>query len=360
MNDPVAQQAGIGHSISRSWILRKATIIALLCFVGLIGNPFYVSWADRSIIVAAETGALDIVLTDELSGKVFENAYVCRLHDKPDIRLSDAPLGCSASRFELVQEVSFTPTLPPGTRLKLTGQPGRFHLHIVSIPNETEASDTQEPADRDVKPDQNGAGENGTSDEDRSVASEDPISVEDTPGNPRYSDAKSLVGGGVTLDAGGLAAFGQLTAIGHVTLGAAGAHTGDVPLLSASYQVNARPFLALVWPNADAQVIREGEVRSGAVLTFNRAPRIFVGEVEAQPEARLTVSIPDPETGLMRVMALSDFTEVELKVAYPRADPDTIRPSVVDAMASDPVLILLVTLIGGGAALLELLGSRRQ
>ncbi|MBV7408568.1 hypothetical protein [Maritimibacter sp. DP1N21-5] len=288
--------------VLKRW-LRVAITLAVVA-LGLILNPLYQRHFDRSILLEANSGAVEVTLSEEVGGKSFENAALCQRRDRPDFNATGGEYGCLGSMFEVVRpEGPFVLSFPAGTRLKFESRPGRLDIAIASLP-------------------------------------------ESAKGTP----LAKLESGRIILEGDGLSSFGHFLGRGTLRIGAPFGNVDEVPLIDANYQVNAKSVISILSLRGGPTVVQDGRIQSGAILTFTAAnpPRDAESDADHLVPARVNIAIPDPEeTGLMRVSALSDYTTVDLLVDHFLAEPILIRPSLIGAVANDPVLILMAFLVGG-------------
>lgn len=275
--------------------LNALRMLVIGLVIGCVALWAYFHFAqERTIVVQATTGALEVELSSELSGKTFRNVWVCKQRADEDISAVVPPvgLGCPSLRHHfLEQEPTTVPFLPSGSAIKLTSLPGAVRMDVVSVPS-------------------------------------------------RYadSDVMQMVGGAfVVTGQDALNAFGTLPLSGAVTLGALFAERDRVSVTEGSYQIRGYTPIGLL--GGDMR-----ELRSGALLSGARAR--FLNEKGETADGHVAITIADAERGLMRVTAISEYAANNLGVSYYFTDEVTIRPSFVEAIISDPLFQLLVAVFG--------------
>lgn len=303
--------------------IKMALLVGALLAAPL-ASRYYDNNAPRSILVEADTGALHITLTSEMRGKTFQNALVCRSREKRDITLEGAPFGCSEKTHQLTPASaeggsslgeSFDQALPIGTKLLIFSQPGRISLVVEDIP-------------------------------------------------VRYdgTDVARLEGGGITLTGDAAKTFGSLVLTGYAVIGTAPVKSDNLSIIGGNYQISGDTVSSL--RGFGRRMLKSGELRSGAHLYFRdrREKEKDPDTVLDQPaaEARLHVSVPNFETGLLRVTAISQYEPVDLTLLYYSTEPLVIRPSIIDALANDPVLVLFATLVAGIVTIFQFLLPRSR
>ncbi|CAM3190251.1 hypothetical protein SAMN04488021_11152 [Paracoccus aminovorans] len=311
---------------SRNRRSRRVALALLLSLLGaVIASLWYEQRIARAILVEAETGTLHVTLTSELSGKLFQDARLCRKlpAEQVDFARRGAPMGCPARSYELAEE-PFDGALPIGTRLEIFSGPRRLTLRVEEVPADYAGTETAR-----------------------------------------------LEGGGIVLDGEALDGFGSLYLSGLAVIGASPSQTDRIPLTAGRYQITGQTLMSVL--RTGRQVLREGTLAAGAHLFFCERPSLLArgsgacavpgdGTLAsplgtAAAEAQLQISVPDPQKPVMTVTAISRFRPVDLALHYFRTEPVMIGPRLVDPLARDPVLLLLATL-GGGLTVLQLALSR--
>ena len=272
----------------------------------------YFHWfQERTIVVDADTGALEIELEAELSGKAFRNVWICerRGAGPGSDEIPPEPIGCPSRTHHLVGPVSLeTPVLPAGATLEITVRPGVLRIDVTSLPERY-----------------------------------------------RGSDVFYLEGGALVLmgpDA--LNAFGTLPLSGKVEIGALFSDTDRLSIASGSYQIRGYTPSGLI-----GGYMRE--VRGGVLLAGARVR--FVGPYDETATGHVAVMLPDPDTALMRVTAISEHSTNNLGVRYYFTEEVVMRPSFLEALILDPLLQLLAAVFGAIAGygwLKRLLAFRKR
>lgn len=298
---------------------RKVIVLAAIVLAAILSDLIYDRLGLRSAVVEASTGSLRLVLTRELNGKFFENAIVCRRHENDTLVLRRALYGCSGrthmltpprSADEQVGRENVNLTLPAGTEVLLSVRPGLVRLSVINIPDDYSEA-----------------------------------------------DAARLVGGAVILDDDAIPAFGTLVMTGRAVIGASQSETDLLAVINGSYQFSGWTPTALL--DGQWRVLRNGPLLSGSTVYFSSKDGDAKGPF-GQPvaETRLTVSLPDPESSLLQVTAISAEGPMALRIFYFSTEPLTVRPSITDVLLADPILTFLATLILGLIAVYEFLRSR--
>ncbi len=275
--------------------LNALRLLALLLVIGCVALWVYFHVAqERTIVVEATTGALEVKLSSELSGKAFRNVWVCKQRVKDDRPAIEPPtgLGCPSRRHHFLEQEPITaPLLPSGSTIKLTSLPSALRMDVVSIPSRY-----------------------------------------------READVMQMVGGAfVVTGQDALKAFGTLPLSGAVTLGALFAERDRVSVTEGSYQIRGYTPIGLL--GGDMRELRGGGLLSGAKVRFLDSK----GETA---DGHVAITIADPEMGLMRVTAISEYATNNLGIGYYFTEEVTIRPSFVEAIIIDPLFQLLVAVFG--------------
>ncbi|MFK7876551.1 MAG: hypothetical protein AB8B71_12340 [Paracoccaceae bacterium] len=252
----------------------------------------------RSMVVDVETGALDVTLEAELSGKAFTNVWTCSKREgaaadelEAPSQVPPVPVGCRARTHVLSDgPLQFdTPRIPVGSRLKITSIPGMLRINVVSVPPEYSGTD----------------------------------------------DAR-LEGGGLILLDDALSAFGSLQLTGKLDLGAASVETDRPSTVSGRYQIRGRTPVGLI--DGDMRVLRQGDLLAGARVRFVSDGQTASGHI--------VIMVPNPATSLMRVTAISEMGQSKLGVRYYFTDEVIIGPQFVEALILDPAVQFLLALFG--------------
>lgn len=287
------------HSDSRRWHLSVINTMRLVAAT-LAGGIFFFAlyfhlWLERSIVVDAETGALEVELAARFDGKAFREFWLCERKDAGGIPAPNSPkaVGCPAWSHHLVGPVVLTtpPALPAGTKLKIATWPGMLRIDVKSIP-----------------------------------------------GPYRGTDAGRLEGGAIILlGQDTLAAFGTMTLTGKVRIGASPSETDRMSVVSGNYQI--RGYTPIGWLWNDMRQLRGGTILAGAFTRF----ATLKGDTA---DGSVAIMLPDLETSLMRVTAISDLAPNAFAVSYYYTKEVLVRPSFLEALILDPLLQLLATVLG--------------
>lgn len=297
----------------------KALVLVAIVLAAILSDLLYNRSGERSAVVEATSGSLRLILTRELNGKFFENAIVCRRQKDDGQVARGAPYGCSRRTHDLTpprnetEEVgreNYNLTLPAGTEILLSARSGLVALRVIAVPESYAGS-----------------------------------------------EAGQLLGGGVILDADAIPAFGTLGMTGRAVIGASQSETDLLTITSGSYQFSGPTPTTLL--DGQWRVVRSGALLSGSTVYFaNRTNHASGPFREAVAETRLTVSVPDPGSSLLRVTGVSAEGPITLRIAYYSVESLTVRPSITNILLADPILTFLATLILGLIAVYEFLRSR--
>ena len=331
----------------------KLALLSAIVLSAVVGNILYDRFARRTIIVEADTGTLRVTLERELSGKSFQNALVCRQRKNPDLTLRGSPFGCISRTHVLTPgeterkyeagdgapapgRETFDLALPAGTRILLFSDPDRISLVVEEIPDDYAGT-----------------------------------------------DVTRLEGGGITLTGAAARSFGSLVVAGRAVIGASPSETDRISVVAGNYQIRGGTW-PTSWLTQERQILRSGELRSGAYFyirdrgecvaddagCFWNRWRPFATRVDnvekfgstpfgaPAAETRLNLSVPDPDSHLFRVTAISESRPVLLTALYYLSEPVSIRPTIVNALLADPILVFFATLLAGGVAVLQFFAPR--
>lgn len=299
MSDKPAQRQWIVHALTRLCpsALNSVRLALLLSTIGIFALWYHFTFAlERTIVVDAVTGALEVELSSELSGKAFRDVWICKRPAEGDIAAQNPPetIGCPSRTHNLVGPVALeTPVLPSGSILKMTSLPTALRIDIVSLP-------------------------------------------------PRYSgtDIGEMDGGAyVIAGQSALANLGTLPLSGIIQIGSQFSETDRVSISSGSFQI--RGFTPVGLMSGDMRELRTGTLQSGARVRFIDAD----GE-PANGHAAITLAETETETALMRVTAISEPATSDLAIRYYFTEEVKIRPSFLEAIIIDPLFQLVVTVFG--------------
>lgn len=279
--------------------LLRLLLICLILGIAVYWTYFHLA-QKRTVVVDAKTGALEIELTSELSGKTFRSFYVCQRGARDDNARQDlppAPINCPRTYQRYGPFEAETPRLPIGTKLKLTSLPRSLRIDVESIPKDYLASDRRED-----------------------------------------TDLANMVGGAYIL-AGteSIGAFGTLTLQGVFQLGAGDEETGRVSIIEGRYQIRGFTLAGLV--GDDMRELRGGTLQAGALLRF-------VDSDDKTTRGALAIIMDNPDDTLMRVTAISNHATNNLAVRYYFTDETVLRPSFLEAVILDPLFQLMASIFG--------------
>jgi hypothetical protein len=145
--------------------------------------------------------------------------------------------------------------------------------------------------------------------------------------------------------------LGQLTGRGFVKIGTRGSVYKGA-LHEGRYEIYGEVLSGVLHPfGSELKVLREAPLPAGAFVRF----------VDAAGEdviARLQVSAPQRGRPAFQVLALSAYAPVDLRIELFQTEPIMVRPTLSDAIGYDPVLLIAISLLGGAAALQQLIQKR--
>jgi hypothetical protein len=286
------------------WILDRSpsTLAVMRIMVFLVVAMTVAFWVyfhlalERTIVVAAETGALEIELEAELSGKAFRNVRICKQRvageDDEEEDKEVEHIGCP-SRTHLLSKPKriLKQVLPAGAKLEIISLRDAVRIDIVSLPD-----------------------------------------------HYANSDVGRLEGGALVIE--GLDTFGTLPLRGKAEIGALFSDTDRLSIISGQYRLRGYTPVGLLGGETR-------ELRSGALLAGARV-RFVDGNGETA-DGRVAIMLPDPKTPLMRVTAMSEHATSNLAVRYYFTEEVVLRPSFLEALILDPLLQLLVAILGAVA-----------
>ena len=204
-----------------------------------VALPYFL---DRKIVLDVETGALEIELDAEFSGKAFRNLWTCSRRNgnesEPAIKPS-FPAGCPRTHVMSDERIA-TPTLPKGTSIEITSSSSHLRIQIVDIPE-------------------------------------------------RYDDRTEVVrleGGAFILPSSSFGSFGTLPLTGKVRIGAAFSETDRLSTVSGRYLIRGRtPF-----------GVMDGNLRDlGSGILLAGARTRFMSRDKKTASARVVIMLPGPK-----------------------------------------------------------------
>lgn len=243
-----------------------------------------------------ETGSLEIELEAELNGKTFRDLWICsRGEAAEDAAPAEPPfpVGCP-SRTHFLSDGGrriVTPFIPAGSVVKITSSPTSLRFDIAEVPGQYEGT-----------------------------------------------DAGRLDGGSLILFGDARDFFGTLVLKGKTRLGAQATDTDRVSTISGRYEIRGLTPWGIY--DRDMRVLRSGDLLAGAYARFVDGK----GNTAA---GSVVVTLPDPDTPLMRVTAISEPSQSNLGVQYYFTDEVVVSLSTVETLILDPFIQL--ALAGFGA-----------
>ncbi|OHV85971.1 hypothetical protein [Ensifer sp. LCM 4579] len=303
--------------LSAAWFaLASALNVPLIRFIVAVvamwaaASLLYGYAASRTIVVEALASTVRIELKEDPQENLQEDLGplalgpydVCRLKATPDpSKAGPSVHGCAPDLFDVGDTYAASLQFPKGSVVEFRVTAGRLEIEAVELPESWQKEEYRE----------------GTI---------------------------------FSVDARRLSEFGTLTASGIVSIGAApGVDKG--PLHSGRYRLYGRTLTGLLLPRIGYVPLAEGDVPSGAFLTFASA-------LSGKPLiAHLQFSAPgsDDDRGL-GLLAISKTDPVDLKTELFRTEPVLLRPTFSDALLKDPLLVVLLTFLSAVAAARDLLG----
>lgn len=268
---------------------------------------------DRTIILDVETGALEITLAAEERGKAFLNAWICERRGPESSAEAEElepprPLGCPSRTHVLRHKRGSieTPVFPAGTNLEITSVPGMLRIWVTDMPSKY-----------------------------------------------NNTDIGRLEGGGVILLDESLKSFGTFPLNGEIKLGALSSETERLSTISGRYQL--RGVSPSYFVDRYLRVLRDGDLLAGAQTRF-------VSKDGETGKGWLVVMLPDPNSPLLRVTAISEHAQDNLGIRYYFTDETIIRPSLVEVLIRDHLIQLLLALFGAiaGYGWLKKMSSSRN
>ncbi|ETX11426.1 hypothetical protein OCH239_20095 [Roseivivax halodurans JCM 10272] len=267
--------------------------IAILLVAILAYWIYFRWWQERTIVVDTETGALEIELEAELSGKAFRDAWYCQRGPDPDSDVvPPSAAGCPSRTHHWVDPKPLaTPVLPAGTHLRITSWSDALRIDVVSLPGRYDGTDVAD-----------------------------------------------LAGGAILLHGPeALGAVGTLPLSGKVQIGALFSETDRISVVSGIYQLRGYTPWGRIF--SDMRELRGGRLLAGARVRF-------VESDGATATGHVAVMTPDPQTTLMRVTAISEHALSNLAISYYFTDEVVIRPSFLEALILDPLFQILIMIFG--------------
>ncbi|WP_299828293.1 hypothetical protein [uncultured Roseobacter sp.] len=299
MSNKPAKRGRIFHTVTRFCpsALNSVRFVLLIAAACTITLGFYFTFKlERTIIVDAVTGALEIELSSELSGKAFRNVWICKRPAEAQIAAPQPPdgIGCPRRTHHLTGPVALdTPVLPSGSFLKMTSLPNALRIDVISVPE-------------------------------------------------RYSgtDIGKMEGGAyIILGKNALANLGTLPLSGKIQIGSQFSETDRVSISYGTFQIRGYTPVGLI--SRDMRELRTGVLQSGAHVRFINNDGNTAGG-----HAAITLAETEIESALMRVTAISEPGTNDLAIRYYFTDEVKMRPSFLEAIIIDPLFQLLISIFG--------------
>lgn len=275
---------------------------AFLCVAGFLLLALLPS--KRSFLVVAQTSIVDLAFESSTNTWNFPAATICRLKPVPDLRSQDGAGPCNAGVYEVNGTASFTIEWDAGAVVRMTVEGDQLVLTILS----------------------------GQS---------------DLPDRTRVVVRRSA------FDAAGVLPFSA-----RLTLGAP-ISAGQRQLLQGGrWEARETGIMTSLLRSNVTEVVKAGEIVRGSTLTVHEAdgPTVMLGHVTS---ARAD---GDP---YLEVVALSRPGAQNIEVAYfGMAEPTIIRPDLIDAALSSPLLLafgILLSLLAAAVQIIkDLRGPQRE
>lgn len=299
MSGGPAKRGRVVHALMRICpsALNSVRLALLLSTLSIIALGLYFSFKlERTIVVDAVTGAFEIELSSELSGKAFRNVWICKRPAEGEIAAHKPPktIGCPSRTHHLIGPVELeTPLLPIGSFLKMTSLPNTLRIDVISVPD-------------------------------------------------RYlgTDIGEMAGGAYVISGkNALANLGTLPLSGIIQIGSQFSETDRVSISYGTFQIRGYTPVGLI--SGEMRELRTGTLQSGARVRFVEAD----GKT-ANGHAAITLAETEIEAALMRVTAISEPATNDLAIRYYFTEEVKIRPSFLEAIIIDPLFQLVVTIFG--------------
>lgn len=259
----------------------------------------------RTVIIETETSTFRILLKEDLDPLVLGPYHLCLPRPVPDPReTGPAQFGCAPDLYEITDYDEPSLFFPEGALLEFRVIGDRFEVETVSLPQGWNA-------------DEHGFG----------------------------ADAI------FSVPIGRLGELGQLAATGVISIGAQGTASKGA-LHSGRYEIYGKSLTGLI-PRSRSVLLNEASIPAGAFVTLVRA----LSGKDATAHIQLTAPAGEGSRALS-LLAISETAPVDLKLELFQTDPILLRPSFADAFQNDPLLVVLITLLGTLATAIELAKKR--
>lgn len=261
----------------------------------------------RTVIIETTTSTFRIALKEDLDPLTLGPFTLCRERAAPDPRESGpAEFGCAPSLYEISEYSEPSLFLPEGSQLEFRVIGDRFEVEAIALPDGWNAAE-------------HGFGEGAI-----------------------FS---------VPIDR--LGELGQLAASGTISIGTKGTSAKGA-LHSGRYEIYGKSLTGLI-PRSRSVLLNEAPIPAGAFVTLTRA----LSGQDATAHVQLT-AMADDGTRALSLLAISETAPVDLKLELFQTDPILLRPSFADAFQNDPLLIVLITLLGALATAIDLSKKRED
>lgn len=290
--------------ISRVLIVRAIVIFVIGWAVLGLAYGYLVA---RTVIIETNTSTFRILLKEDLDPLALGPYHLCLPRAVPDPRQTGAAeFGCAPALYEVTEFDEPSLFFPEGSLLEFRMIGDRFEIEAVALPENREA------------------GEHG------------------------YGDGAIF-----SVPAGRLAELGQLAASGYISIGAQGTVSKGA-VHSGRYEIYGKSLTGLI-PRSRSVLLNEASIPAGAYVTLVRA----LSGKDATAHIQLTAPAEEG-TRALSLLAISETAPVDLKLGLFQTDPILLRPSFADAFQNDPLLVVLITLLGALATAIELSRKRDE
>ncbi len=287
-------------AVANVWRILFIRVIVIFIVCWAVFGLAYGYLAARTVIVEARTSAFQILLKEDLDPLTLGPYHLCLPREAPNPReTGKTRYGCSPSLYTITEFNEPSLFFSSGTLLEFRINAERFEIEVVAT-----------PTDWSLK--EHGYGKNAI----------------------------------FSVDADRLSELGQLAATGTVSIGAQGTSSKGA-VHSGRYEIYGKPLTGFI-PRGRSVLLNEATIPAGAFVTLVRA----LSGKDATAHIQLTA--PTDSARTLALLAISETAPVDLKLELFQTDPILLRPSFADAFQNDPVLIVLLTLLGALATAIEL------
>jgi len=289
---------------SRVFIVRAVVVFVVGWAVLGLAYGYLVA---RTVIIETTTSTFRIALKEDLDPLSLGPFTLCRERAVPDPRESGlAQFGCAPSLYEISEYSEPSLFFPQGSQLEFRVIGDRFEVEAIALPEGWDA-------------------------------------------------AKRGFGQGAifSVPVDRLRELGQLAATGTISIGTKGTAAKGA-LHAGRYEIYGKSLTGLI-PRSRSVLLNEAPIPAGAFVTLTRA----LSGKDATAHIQLTAMAEDGARALS-LLAISETAPVDLKLELFQTDPILLRPSFADAFQNDPLLIVLITLLGALATAIELSKKRED